>query len=365
MTTLTARPSGSAVWLACPMGLTMQNRYGDRYPAGAAAEEGTAAHWVLEAASPSTAAHCPAIGDTAPNGVSVTAEMIGHASEALKYAFGLSTGGELHMEKRLVMKLPNTPNTVGTADIIVLPPDGKTVHVIDYKYGYTHVPADAPQLKIYGIAARQTFQRESVHLHVIQPRDYTAKPIRSHHFTPAEQNDFCAQVAMALKLAASPKPVAIPGSHCNRCPGRGQCEAVRGWSMVEEHAGTDLQLTPEAVAAELHLARRQAELAAARVKGLEDEAAHVLRSGGLVPGWSMQSKPGREQWTDEQPVLSLAEGFGLLDTVSTRKLITPNQAIKAGLPAELVRMHTTRPQGEAKLVPTGETLAARVFTETN
>lgn len=357
MTTLTARPSGSAVWLACPMGLTMQNRYGNRYPAGAAAEEGTAAHWVLEQTLASLYDELPGV---APSGVAITEDMKAHALGAVDYADSL--GGEILSEKRLVMKLPNTPNVVGTADIIVLPPDGKTVHVIDYKYGYTHVPADSPQLKIYGVAARQEFQREAVHLHVIQPRDYTVKPIRTHHFTPAEQNDFCAQVTMALKLAASPKPVAIPGSHCNRCPGRGQCAAVRDWSMVEEHAGSDAQLSPEAVAAELYLARRQAELAAARVKGLEDEASHVLRTGGLVPGWSMQSKPGREQWTDEQPVLSLAEGFGLLDTVSVRRLITPNQAIKAGLPAELVRMHTTRPQGEAKLVPTGETLAARVFS---
>lgn len=362
---LTARPSGSAVWLACPMGLTMQNRYGNRYPAGAAAEEGTAAHWVLEAVSPSSAVPCPAVGDTAPNGVAVTPEMIGHASGAVAYASGLSEGGQMLVEHRLTLRLPNTPEIHGTADVIVLPPDGKTVHVIDYKYGYTHVPADSPQLKIYGVAARQAFNRESVYLHVIQPRDYTAKPIRTHHFTPAEQLEFCGKVEMAMRLAASKQPTAIPGSHCNRCPGRGQCSAVREWSMVEEHAGSDAQLSPEAVAAELHLARRQAELAAARVKGLEDEATHVLRSGGMVPGWSMQSKPGREQWTDEQPVLSLAEGFGLLDTVSVRKLITPSQAIKAGLPAELVRMHTTRLQGEAKLVPTGETLAARVFTETN
>ena len=361
MTTLTARPSGSAVWLACPMGLTMQNRYGNRYPAGAAAEEGTAAHWVLEQLFDQR----PIASMTAPNGVAITQDMQNHAASALAYIDSLTGagGGKAHSEHKLTLKLPNTPNVVGTADIIVLPPDGKTVHVIDYKYGFTHVPSDAPQLKIYGIAARQTFQRESVYLHVIQPRDYTAKPIRSHHFTPAEQNDFCAQVTMALKLAASPKPVAIPGSHCNRCPGRGQCEAVREWSMVEEHAGTDAQLSPEAVAAELHLARRQAELADARVKGLEDEVMHVLRSGGLVPGWSTERKPGREQWTDEQPVLDLAAGFGMLDTVSERRLITPNQAIKAGLPAELVRMHTTRPQGEAKLVPTGETLAARIFGE--
>lgn len=361
---LTARPSGSAVWLACPMGLTMQNRYGDRYPAGAAAEEGTAAHWVLENVLGECVTPTDLIGLSAPNGVAVTKDMVDHAVSAAAYAGELHAGGgRRYVERQLRLDLPEASIT-GTADVVVVSADNKTVHVIDYKYGYSHVPADSPQLKIYGVAARQEFQRERVVLHVIQPRDYTAKPIRTHHFTPIEQLDFCAQVEMAMRLAASKQPTAIPGSHCNRCPGRGQCASVREWSMVEEHAGSDAQLSPEAVAAELHLARRQAELAAARVKGLEDEAAHVLRTGGLVPGWSLQSSPGREKWTDEQPVLDLAAGFGLLDIVSERKLITPNQAIKAGLPAELVRMHTTRPQGGAKLVPTGETLAARIFGET-
>ncbi len=358
MTTLTARPSGSAVWLACPMGLTMQNRYGNRYPAGAAADEGTAAHWVKEQLR---LGNRPIVGDAAPNGVAITQDMLDHGAAANAYLDKLADGGKVYAELKIDIEFGKYVLT-GTVDDVALLPDGHSFHQADYKYGYTHVPADSPQNKIYGIGLRQRFGREKATLHVIQPRDYTAKPTRDYVFTPADQLKFCAQVERALDAAHAAKPVAIPGSHCNRCPGRGQCAAVRDWSMVEEHAGSDSQLTPEAVAAELHLSRRQAELAAARVKGLEDEAAHVLRSGGLVPGWSMQSKPGREQWTDEQPVLSLAEGFGLLDTVSTRKLITPNQAIKAGLPAELVRMHTIRPQGEAKLVPTGETLAARVFS---
>lgn len=360
MTTLTARPSGSAVWLACPMGLTMQNRYGDRYPAGAAAEEGTAAHWVKEQLR---AGNPVAVGDAAPNGVAVTQDMLNYGAQANSYLDKLAVGGKVFTELNIEIKFGKY-TIKGTVDDVALPPDGRAFHQVDYKYGYTHVPADSSQNRIYGIGLRQRFVREQGTLHVVQPRDYTAKPTRSWVFTPIDQLDFCQKVERALDAAHEKNPVAIPGSHCNRCPGRGQCAAVREWSMVEEHAGSDAQLSPEAVAFELHLARRQAELAAARVKGLEDEAAHVLRTGGLVPGWSMQSKPGREQWTDEQPVLSLAEGFGLLDTVSTRKLITPNQAIKAGLPAELVRMHTTRPQGEAKLVPTGETLAARIFGET-
>ena len=98
---LTARPSGSAVWLACPMGLTMQNRYGDRYPAGAAADEGTAAHWVLEKALDAQIDDMPKVAE---NGVAITEDMIQHALNTVDYVDRLAEGGEVLSEKRLVLK---------------------------------------------------------------------------------------------------------------------------------------------------------------------------------------------------------------------------------------------------------------------
>lgn len=359
------RPSGSKVWLACPLGLTMQNLYGDRYPAGAAADEGTAAHWVLENTLQGTE-HPPEDWLTAPNGVAVTQDMRDHAAAAESYVEDLcqSDTARVLSERQLTMRLPDGTALTGTADVLVLPPDGKTVHVIDYKYGHGHVPADSPQLKIYGIAAAQEFNRETVHLHVIQPRDYTAKSPRSYHFTPAAQTDFCDEVANALRLAMKPKPYAVAGSHCLRCPGRGHCDTLRTASLeFSEACGTDTT-APEAVAAELRIAQQAVDLATARLKGLQDEATHVISSGGLVPGWALERKPGRQQWkaSDEAHVLALADAFGIGDAVSKRVLITPLQAQKAGLPAELVKLHTERPMGEPKLVPAADTLAAQVFS---
>lgn len=357
-TQLRARPSGAKVWLNCPLGLTMQNLYGDRYPAGAAAEEGTAAHWVKEQLRAGSVPE-----GIAPNGVSVDQDMVTHGRDANAYLDKLADGGKVYTELKLEIKFGKYVIS-GTVDDVALPPDGRTFHQADYKYGHTHVPADSEQNRIYGIGIRQRFVREQGTLHVIQPRDYTAKPMRSFVFTPIDQLDFCARVEAALDAAHQKNPVAIAGPHCLRCPGRGHCAELRNASLTwTGRCGTDTT-APEAVAAELVIAEQALELAKARLTGLQDEAQHVINGGGLVPGWSLERKPGREQWNDEQPVLQLSEAFGLLDSVSQRKLITPNQAIKAGLPAELVRMHTTRPQGEAKLVPTGETLAARIFGET-
>ncbi|MEG0991354.1 MAG: DUF2800 domain-containing protein [Gordonibacter sp.] len=362
MTTLTARPSGSAVWLACPMGLTMQNRYGNRYPAGAAAEEGTAAHWVKEKLR---AGNTVSVGDAAPNGVAVTRDMLTYGAQANSYLDKLADGGKVFTELNIEIKFGKY-TIKGTVDDVALPPDGRSFHQVDYKYGYTHVPADSSQNRIYGIGLRQRFVRERGTLHIVQPRDYTAKPTRSWVFTPIDQLDFCQKVERALDAAHEKNPVAIPGKHCLRCPGAGpHCSASWDTAMSAASGLTrQMENSPESVGRMLRVSQDALDVVTAVRKGLEDEASHILRGGGLVPGWSMQSKPGREKWTDEQPVLDLAAGFGLLDTVSERRLITPNQAIKAGLPAELVRMHTTRPQGEAKLVPTGETLAARIFGET-
>lgn len=359
---LNARPSGSAVWLACPMGLTMQHRYGNRYPAGAAAEEGTAAHWVKEALRAGTPV---VVGDFAPNGVAVDADMIYYGAKANEYIDRFAAGGEVFTERKLVIRLPGYEIRGTTDDLATVAIDAnRTLHIFDYKYGFVHVPADAGQVKLYGVGAVQEFGIERVVLHIIQPRDYGSNPFRSYEFTPADQNDFCAEVVAALRLAHAKNPYAVAGSHCRNCPGRGaHCSenwdtAVMGMEVLTRPVDSD----PASVGRMVQMMRVASDVVTAALKGLEDEARYQIESGTLVPGWSLERKPGREQWTDEQPVLNLAAGFGLLDTVSTRKLITPNQAIKAGLPAELVRMHTSRPIGEAKLVPSGETLAARIFT---
>ena len=361
-TQLRARPSGAKVWLNCPLGLTMQNLYGDRYPAGAAAEEGTAAHWVKEQLREGVIL---SPGDLAPNGVAVDEDMIYYGGQANAYIDKYAGGGQVFTERKLTVKLPGFEIHGTTDDLATVAIDAdRRLHIFDYKYGHVHVPADAGQVKLYGVGARQEFQIEKITLHIIQPRDYGSKPTRQYDFTPAAQNEFCDEVIRALKVAHVSKPYALAGSHCRNCPGRG-AHCSENWdaaiSSIEELV-RPIDSSPEALGKMVELMTVGLDVVTAALKGLQDEAQHVINGGGLVPGWSLERKPGREQWNDEQPVLQLSEAFGLLDSVSQRKLITPNQAIKAGLPAELVRMHTSRPMGEPKLVRTGETLAARVFS---
>lgn len=347
-------PSGANVWMFCPLGLTMQARYGRRYPASETAAEGIAAHEAL-------ALHLQGVEEIpgmASNGVAVDSDMMRHVTEAADYVRAL--GGKALVEQPLALKL-QTLTVAGKEDVVVLDADNKTTHVVEFKYGHRHVSTSDPRLRVYGIAARHTFPRDRVVLHVIQPRDYTAPTFRSEEFTPAAQNDFADEMVSALRLAHMPSPYAAAGSHCLDCPGRGNCAEVRNWDMSDTVRGTDLALPADAVAVELRLAQRAADLATARLKGLQDEAAHVIRSGGRVPGWSLQSSPGRERVANAQGFKSLAQSFGV--KVTREELITPNQAVKAGLPAELVKLYTTRSAGEPKLVPSSTTLAAKAFSE--
>lgn len=354
MDRLNAIPSGANVWIACPMGLTMQNTYGRRYPSGVDAQEGTAAHEVF-------ALHlqgAEAIPSTASNGVAVDSDMVRHAIDAAAYVRQL--GANLHVEHPMTMRVQGH-EVSGKEDVVVTGEDRQTVHVVEYKYGHRHVAADDARVKVYGVSAAQMFRRERVVLHVIQPRDYSAPTYRSFQFTPAMQNEFAIEAENALRLAHTRSPYAVAGSHCRDCPGRANCREVREWPMIDDAPGVDLALTPEAVASELRLAERVAELATARLKGLQDEAAHVIRSGGRVPGWALEPSVGRERITNPEAFQAIASAFGV--KVTREEFITPLQAINAGLPAELVRQHTTRPRGEPKLVPSKNTLAAQAFSE--
>lgn len=360
--TLRIRPSGSKVWLACPLGLTMQTLYGDRYPSGAAADEGTAAHWVKEHLREGVIL---TPGDVAPNGVAVDADMLHYGAEANAYIDRFAQGGEVFTERYLTMRIPGYEIRGTTDDLATVAIDAeRTLHIFDYKYGHVFVEATAPQLKCYGVAAVQEFNIERVVLHIIQPRAYGHKPYRSYHFTPAAQNEFCDEVANALRLAHAAKPYAVAGTHCLRCPGRGPCGTRRAATMeFAERCATEM-ISPEALSEELKIAQMAVDLATAGLRGLQDEATHVLSGGGVVPGWALERKPGRQQWkaSDEAHVLALADAFGVGDAVSKRVLITPLQAQKAGLPAELVKLHTERPVGEPKLVPAADTLASQVFS---
>lgn len=322
-----------------------------------AAEEGTAAHWVFEQMH---RGHKVSAGDMSPNRVIVTGEMI-ECAEELCSIVPQHAPVEQHVDLTHVgLSQGGTRDAGWHADGVA--------HVLDYKFGHKYVEEfENWQLLLY--AADINFDYLGIHtlaLHIFQPRCYFAEPHRVWTLTVEEYRTkylprFQAQVA---KINAGIAPLVAEPSVCHLCPAAASCRALAdaaysAMDMTYQNSSPSL-MSDTALSKELDALKRAGELLEARQVALEEQANHIIRGGGRVPGWERVQSQGRLAWT--VPVETV-EQFGAAFGVKTvePKPITPTQALKAGLPQAVVDSAAARPPGKMKLTKINQQFARKVF----
>ena len=108
-------------------------------------------------------------------------------------------------------------------------------------------------------------------------------------------------------------------------------------------------LEPRQLASELRFLTHAANLLDARISGLSAEALVLLERGTRLPFYHAVRGSGRERWAKP---LDAVFALGDLMGVELRKpgVITPKQAITAGIPEKQVRKISETPVGALKLV---------------
>ncbi len=237
----------------------------------------------------------------------------------------------------------------------------KLLKVIDYKYGYRFVEVfEHYQLIGYaaGIARLLNLPLDfPVMLVIVQPRAYGGPPVREWSLTVAELYDYCAKIiAPKVAEALDPHPTATTGAHCLDCKARHACQTYRyaTANLVDfSQRGVVEHLTADQMGQELRVLREAIERLEGRYDGLHAQAENLGRAGHNIPFWQMEQKEGRRAWLDNAPVPTVV-GLGDLLGVNLRKpeaLITPTQAINAGIDESIVEQYSHRPKGALKLVP--------------
>ena len=374
-------PSASGRWVHCTGSVQLCEQFPELLENPAAAE-GTAAHWVAYSMLTS---HTPKVGELAPNGVPVTDEMVEGALLYVNHVFKLANphGGLTRVRLEQSERMPSihpemfgTPDGSGQLDILELTGE---IHVWDYKFGHAEVsPFENWQLVSYlrgildrldldGVAEQYAF----VTFHIIQPRCYTASgPIRSWRVRVADLRGMFNQLHMSAHEALGPNPRLRTGDHCKNCPGRRACPALKKaaesvMDVAMEFGGH--QLPADALGLQLaNITRAEAILQAMRT-GLEQQAESLIRSGQLVPGWSMQPASSTLKWT--VPATEVIELGELLEVPLTKPPapITPTQAIsklkKAGIDTAVIDAYSKRESGAMRLTIDNSTLAKKVFSQ--
>lgn len=319
---------------------------------GQAAREGTAAHWVAERLLRD--GEVIAEGDTAPNGVTVTQEMVEGAALYVRTVRAAVPAGGL-VEQRIHTGLHD--DCWGTPDFVGVD-DSDALHVIDYKFGHRFVSEHENwQLIAYawGEAMRLLWPLfpvqcgNYVHLTIVQPRCYDGGgSVRTWRTTVGELVAYMRRASERLAgIASGELRDCTTGPACYKCPARRGCRALRdvgGLACDLVGQPEPLDLPPEALGVELAYLERTAKLLEQRIDGLREQALATIQAGDAVPGWHVTSKPGRDKWRAGVPVAEIAAIGKMWGVELTRtEPITPTQARKKLSDASMLDALTERP----------------------
>lgn len=355
----TLPPSGAAAWVACAQWPTMNKLYGGEDTA--ATLEGRAAHAIAAKAVQFGADPLPQVGELV-EGVPVTAEMIeGAQILAADVAKLVGPGDRLYVEHTLRPSSILHPEVWGTPDVVLRRPDGSAV-IWDYKFGHARVEAVRNwQLACYAAL----LEVDEVEFRIVQPRCYEAGgPVRVWKPTPGELPGMWADLRRAATAAMESGRQATPGLQCRYCPGRHACSALQqAGGLLSDFADAAQVLELPAVQAgrELAYLRQALSLLEVRASGLEAQVKTAWERGERDIGWAVERSSGRKVWSVPVERLRAVADLTGVNLFGEPSPITPTQAVKAGLPVELVEAMSERKAGAEKLVPAESSQAFAAF----
>lgn len=348
-------PSSAGVWGKCPASVQMELKHpsvGDE----SAAEEGTLSHAFAESCM---------MGLQPPEGT--TEEMEDCAmvwvEDMNQHTLGATESG---VEERVDIKRVH-PEAFGTIDGWAWWADKRHLLVVDYKYGHGYVDEfENAQCIMYlaGLVDRfptaQTFE-----VRIVQPRCFGHESTRSWSGSVIELYPIWDALIRSASNALSDAPDFRAGSHCKHCSARHCCPSQRDattWAFDKAYKTRDTEADPVLMAAELRELRLASEMIKHRQKGLEAQIEFRLAAGEIVGPWTMKPISCRTSWSlTAEEVVAIGAVCGV--DLSKVGSVTPNQAIKAGLPKDMVALLSQKRQGAPKLVELTEKEIRKTFGE--
>ena len=349
-------PSAANMWVECPASVGLQCAY-PATSSTSAADEGTLAHAAINTRL--TTGEWP---------VGIDVEMRDHCQAFVSLIEAENPNSKVMVETRVAAPSVH-PDLWGTCDAYAIDGLKTTVRVYDFKYGWGIVEAvDNWQLICYALAIGETNSINpewTYELNIVQPRPYhRSGAVRRWTMTGAELDGWGRWVRDAAAECTGATPRAVAGPHCKFCSARHVCPALRteGFDALQQAAvATPTELPVEALGQELLILTRAAELLEYRITALQAEVLVGLKRGEKIPHWTVEHAPGRLEWVKgADEIIALGEIMGL-QLARKPDVITPTQAKKAGMTAEMLAVYSERKPGTAKLVPMDTKQARAAF----
>lgn len=364
-------PSSAGVW--GPGGCPASPRMAQAFPEDGEtqeAREGEAAHWWMAEAVEGR--EWPE-GSQAPNGVPTTAEMAECAERMVADIRALLPDMMVShvLEERVHMPQIHPTLNWGRVDFGAINVDTRTLYAWDYKFGHGYVDVfENWQLVDYIVGIANHFgvtitPEWTIDMRIYQPRSFHEDgPVKRVTIGGARFLELQAMLAAAAHEAAQPDAPMRTGAHCEHCPARHACPALRkvgGLAVDMSLRGVPSELSAVNAGLALRTIRTARERLEDLETGLEAQIMAAIRKGEPATGWTLEQGYGREKWT--QPVadvLALGAALGH-DLAKPQEAITPAQARKKGIDEAVISAYSEKPKGEMKLRPLDEKSIRKAF----
>lgn len=322
-------------------------------------DEGNAADWVIQQVFTNQHLLEELTDRKSPNGVYITSEMVEHLMPYIEWVYGKG-----NIEHDCSYQQGEAWAVAGRADHVFY--DGHTLFISDFKYGWKIVDVIENWTLIShacGWIQQTGVTPVRVEFRIYQPRPYHPDgSIRSYELSG---HDVLSRYGEIINNLNNLTDRLNTSAHCYRCPSMAICPAAQqaGMNAIDvSYRAFDSEPTNDQVELLIQETQKAIDVLKQNLNAYEDLALSRLRSGQIFKNYQIQNDLGRETWADDitPEIIEMMTGFD----ISKRTLITPNQAVKAGLDKDFVRSLTIRPNKGVKLVRvSANEQAAKLFNK--
>lgn len=310
-----------------------------------AAQEGNAAHWLIEKVFRKEHTFDELVDRKAANGVFITADMVEHCKN---YMNDIEGKGETELKTSYET---DRYCVSGRADHIQY--ENNVLYVSDFKYGWRIVEPSVNWTLISHAVGwslhNQGKQVDYIVFRIYQPRPYHPQGSkREWRITKDELINYYKEIDRRL---SSPDHLLHTGSHCYKCPSLGVCPAAQIATMnaieVSENAFTS-DIDDVSLSYVMDWIKRSMQVLSQAEQAYEDIAKARLKRGCIIPNYSLDISLGNTAW-NEGVTPELIKTMTGVDVVK-ETMITPNQAKSKGVPESFLKILTSRENKGMKLL---------------
>ncbi len=256
------------------------------------------------------------------------------------------------IEKRLDFS-EYVPEGFGTGDCLII--GGKTLHIIDFKYG-KGVPVyaqDNPQMMLYALGAYVYFSFlydiATIKMAIMQPR---IDNISEWEIPVSDLLAWGEELKPIAQKAFAGEGDYVPGDHCQFCRAQALCRARSEFNLeLESHK---MMKPPIISNDEVGVILQKAQLIAKWAKDLEEYALSECLVGNEIPGWKAVQGRSTRQFTDTDKAFKVLVAAGTEEVLLYERkpiTLTATEALLGKKKfAEVLGSYIIKPPGKPTLV---------------